>query len=86
MHLPLWGKLLLASSFNDHVIHHLFPTIDLSKQHLVRPVLEKYCKEEKVCCHALLRARIRRYQGDCAAAMQDVSSPRLTAMHPPLPS
>jgi hypothetical protein len=58
VHLPLWGKLLLASSFNDHVIHHLFPTVDLSKQYLVRPVLEKYCVDEKVGGSGRLEARL----------------------------
>lgn len=34
-----WGlpaKLFLFGSFNDHVAHHLFPTVDLSKQYRIR--------------------------------------------------
>lgn len=29
---PLWLKLFAFASFNDHVIHHCFPTVDLSRQ------------------------------------------------------
>lgn len=41
----LWFRLLLAGSFNDHITHHLFPTLDLSKQHLVRPIVIQGLKE-----------------------------------------
>ena len=36
LHLP--KKLFLFASFNDHIIHHMFPTVDLSKQYLLRPL------------------------------------------------
>ena len=41
----LFSKLFLFASFNDHVTHHLFPTIDLSKQHMVRRAFLETCKE-----------------------------------------
>lgn len=48
VNLKMPWRLLLAGSFNDHVIHHLLPTLDLSKQHVVRPVLEATYREFKV--------------------------------------
>lgn len=35
---PLFFKLFAFASFNDHITHHLFPTIDLSQQHRVRQI------------------------------------------------
>ena len=38
-------KLFVFGSFNDHITHHLFPTLDLSKQHLVRPLFLQCCRD-----------------------------------------
>jgi hypothetical protein len=40
----LFAKVFVSGSFNDHVAHHLFPTVDLSKQHLVRDLVLEHCK------------------------------------------
>ncbi len=42
------AKMFLFASFNDHVTHHLFPTVDLSKQGLVRPIFIAACKKFQV--------------------------------------
>ena len=44
----LFGKLFFFASFNDHVTHHLFPTIDLSQQHRVRRLFLETCAEHHV--------------------------------------
>ena len=36
---------LVATTFGDHTLHHLFPTVDHSKLHLLYPALEETCKE-----------------------------------------
>ena len=36
---------LVATTFGHHTLHHLFPTVDHSKLHLLYPVLEETCKE-----------------------------------------
>lgn len=41
----LAAQMFAFGSFNDHVIHHLFPTIDVSRQHVVREVFLQQCKE-----------------------------------------
>lgn len=42
------AKLLLFGSFNDHVTHHLFPTVDLSRQHLIREIFLAHCHKHNV--------------------------------------
>eukprot|EP00730_Choanoeca_flexa_P016095 TRINITY_DN7539_c0_g1_i2.p1 TRINITY_DN7539_c0_g1~~TRINITY_DN7539_c0_g1_i2.p1 ORF type:complete len:446 (+),score=84.13 TRINITY_DN7539_c0_g1_i2:51-1388(+) len=44
----LVAKIFVFGSFNDHIAHHLFPTVDLSKQALVRPVILAAMKEHNV--------------------------------------
>ena len=44
----LFTKLFLFASFNDHVTHHLFPTVDLSRQDLVRPIFLECCRRFNV--------------------------------------
>lgn len=41
----LFLRVFVYGSFNDHITHHLFPTIDLSRQHLVRGVFLKTARE-----------------------------------------
>jgi len=41
-------KLLLYAGLNEHVIHHLFPTIDLSRFEEIRPIFQKVCKQFNV--------------------------------------
>ena len=36
---------LVATSFGHHTLHHLFPTVDHSKLHLLYPILEETCFE-----------------------------------------
>ena len=36
---------LVATTFGHHVLHHLFPTVDHSKLHLLYPALEETCQE-----------------------------------------
>ena len=36
---------LVATTFGHHTLHHLFPTVDHSKLHLLYPVFEETCKE-----------------------------------------
>mmetsp|Transcript_22832 Transcript_22832/g.36459 ORF Transcript_22832/g.36459 Transcript_22832/m.36459 type:complete len:126 (+) Transcript_22832:1-378(+) len=43
--LPLIASLFLFEAFNDHRIHHLFPTLDLSLVKDIRPVLDEFCNE-----------------------------------------
>mmetsp|Transcript_12759 Transcript_12759/g.30537 ORF Transcript_12759/g.30537 Transcript_12759/m.30537 type:complete len:438 (-) Transcript_12759:149-1462(-) len=38
----------MALGFNDHIIHHLFPTIDVANQHRVRKLLDEELKAHKV--------------------------------------
>jgi fatty acid desaturase len=41
-----WGGLfLVATTFGDHLLHHLFPTVDHSKLHFLYPALEETCKD-----------------------------------------
>eukprot|EP01084_Bolivina_argentea_P107973 192994_1 len=43
-----WGffaSLFMFDTFNDHRLHHLFPTLDASKISQLKPVFEKYCKQ-----------------------------------------
>ena len=40
--------LFVATTFGDHVLHHLFPTLDHSKLPLIYEVFEKTCEEFKV--------------------------------------
>eukprot|EP00048_Salpingoeca_helianthica_P016522 m.232782 g.232782 ORF g.232782 m.232782 type:complete len:448 (-) comp18859_c0_seq1:27-1370(-) len=40
----LFVKLFVFGSFNDHITHHLFPTLDLSKQYLARPLFLEHVK------------------------------------------
>ena len=35
---------LVATTFGHHTLHHLFPTVDHSKLHLLYPILEETCK------------------------------------------
>jgi fatty acid desaturase len=42
------AKLFAFASFNDHVAHHLFPTVDLSQQHRVRRLFLETCRERGV--------------------------------------
>merc|ERR1712029_335839 len=39
---------LKMTSFGDHQLHHLFPTVDHSKLHHLYPVLEQTCREFNV--------------------------------------
>lgn len=41
-------QLFAAGSFNDHVIHHLLPTVDLSKQYLLRGLFLDLCRKYQV--------------------------------------
>jgi len=34
-----------STMFGDHALHHLFPTVDVSRLHLLRDVLEKTCRD-----------------------------------------
>eukprot|EP01062_Namystynia_karyoxenos_P062149 TRINITY_DN55077_c0_g1_i1.p1 TRINITY_DN55077_c0_g1~~TRINITY_DN55077_c0_g1_i1.p1 ORF type:complete len:485 (+),score=117.57 TRINITY_DN55077_c0_g1_i1:82-1455(+) len=43
---PLLGRIMLG--FNDHIIHHLFPTVDLANQGLIRPLLEEEMRKHGV--------------------------------------
>merc|ERR1739848_60323 len=36
---------LVATTFGHHTLHHLFPTVDHSKLHLLYPILEETCQE-----------------------------------------
>lgn len=36
---------LVATTFGHHTLHHLFPTVDHSKLHLLYPILEETCRE-----------------------------------------
>jgi len=36
---------LVATTFGHHTLHHLFPTVDHSKLHLLYPILEETCFE-----------------------------------------
>lgn len=49
----LLQRTLMAALFDDHVIHHLFPTIDASKQHIVRDLFERHCQQHGIPyqCH-----------------------------------
>eukprot|EP00043_Microstomoeca_roanoka_P002816 m.40679 g.40679 ORF g.40679 m.40679 type:complete len:452 (-) comp11743_c0_seq1:139-1494(-) len=49
--LGLFGQIFLAGSFNNHIIHHLLPTLDLSKQYLLLPLLDEVCENFKVRRH-----------------------------------
>lgn len=40
----LVANLFAYAAFNDHVVHHLFPTVDASRQHLIRGVFLEQCK------------------------------------------
>ena len=42
---PQCLSLFMFESFNDHRIHHLFPTLDLSLVKDIRPVFNKFCEE-----------------------------------------
>jgi fatty acid desaturase len=44
----LAARLFLAGSFNDHIVHHLFPTLDMSRQPLLRPMVLETMREFKV--------------------------------------
>ena len=44
----LFDKIFFFASFNDHVTHHLFPTVDLSKQHVIRPIFLSLCRKFNV--------------------------------------
>eukprot|EP00047_Mylnosiga_fluctuans_P007938 m.5468 g.5468 ORF g.5468 m.5468 type:complete len:437 (-) comp2008_c0_seq1:94-1404(-) len=44
----LFAKLFVGGSFNDHVTHHLFPTVCLSQQHRVRKIFLEHCKKFNV--------------------------------------
>lgn len=39
-------SILMYQGFTDHVAHHLFPTVDHSKLHLVTPLVLETCREE----------------------------------------
>merc|ERR1712192_118579 len=43
---PLVASLFLFEMFNDHRLHHLFPTLDLSLMKEIRPVFEQFCAEK----------------------------------------
>lgn len=43
---PLFISMLLFDTFNDHRIHHLFPTLDASKVEIIKPYFEKFCKKD----------------------------------------
>ena len=50
---PTLGLLLgvfVSGSFHSHVAHHLFPTLDHSRHHLVHDVLRKNCAAYGFCC------------------------------------
>jgi len=34
----------LFGGLNEHLVHHLFPYVDMSKYHLVKEVIERHCK------------------------------------------
>lgn len=43
-----WGllpSLFMFDTFNDHRMHHLFPTLDVSRVRTVKPVFERFCEE-----------------------------------------
>jgi fatty acid desaturase len=42
---PLFLSMLFLGTFNVHIIHHLFPTIDAEKLIMLRPTMEETCKE-----------------------------------------
>ena len=44
----LVGKLFVLGSFNDHICHHLFPTVDISKQAVLRSTIVQAMKEFEV--------------------------------------
>ena len=49
---PTLGLLLgvfVSGSFHSHVAHHLFPTLDHSRHHLVHGVLRKHCAAHGFC-------------------------------------
>ena len=40
----LFVRVFVFGSFNDHITHHLAPTVDLSRQHMLRPVFLRLAK------------------------------------------
>eukprot|EP00055_Hartaetosiga_balthica_P007458 m.25627 g.25627 ORF g.25627 m.25627 type:complete len:465 (+) comp5784_c0_seq2:125-1519(+) len=46
--MKLLGSLFIGGTFSNHIVHHMFPTVDLSKQHLLNKLLEDTCVEYKV--------------------------------------
>eukprot|EP01083_Nonionella_stella_P028793 79355_1 len=45
---PTVLSLFLFEMFNDHRIHHLFPTLDLSLVKEIRPIVETFCKQNEL--------------------------------------
>merc|ERR1719204_1202052 len=46
-------SLFVTASFNIHIIHHLLPTCDLSKQHLLIEPFFRHARKHEVLVHKL---------------------------------
>lgn len=53
VHRPDWFSLIIFAFLNSHhVLHHIFPTVDHSQLHRLRPLFEDTLKEFGVPYHA----------------------------------
>ena len=44
----LFTMIFLFEGFNDHRIHHLFPTLDISYVNEIKPIIIKYCQSNNM--------------------------------------
>ena len=47
----LLPSLFMFDTFNDHRMHHLFPTLDVSRVRTVKPVFERFCRDNGLGRH-----------------------------------